>query len=64
MKKRIHIKLLRLLLCLLIFGVAGCGQKEADAVCIGNLRTEYRDNPIGIVCTLLYAMIKMFKMRN
>lgn len=59
MRKRIHsicpvigkdlcIKLLVLCFCLLISAILGCGQKEADAVCIGDLRTEYRENPIDI----------------
>lgn len=43
-----HIKFLLLFSCLLLLGVAGCGQKETDAVCIGSLRTEYRVNPVGI----------------
>ncbi len=39
-----------LFLCLVlqILIISGCGQKEADAVCTRNLRTEYRENPIGI----------------
>lgn len=41
-------KLLFLYSSLLMMALSGCGQKEAAAVCIGNLRTEYRENPIGI----------------
>lgn len=41
-------KFLFLCLVLQILFISGCGQKEADAVCIGKLRTEYRENPIGI----------------
>lgn len=43
-----YIKLLVLCFCLPILATAGCGQKEAETVYIGNLRTEYRENPIGI----------------
>lgn len=41
-------KFLFLCLVLQILITSGCGQKEADAVCIGSLRTEYRVNPVGI----------------
>lgn len=48
MRKRIHIKLLLLNFFLLMLAASGCGQKETIDLCIGNLRTEYRENPLGI----------------